>query len=128
TIILWDVSAAIADITKLPTQPESTSRAASTPKKTDSMTPWFYLSFAKTDGDIYFQQFVSDLSLEISHRYGRSVSLVHDLSSSESWTKSVLDAVRTCKVAICVLSPSYFVSEWCGKEFQIFRNRSASSK
>jgi hypothetical protein len=66
--------------------------------------------------------------MEISLLQGAPISLFHDSSAGESWSESLRNAVRTCRVAICILTPAYFASESCGKEYEVFSRRSAKGQ
>jgi WD40 repeat protein/MinD-like ATPase involved in chromosome partitioning or flagellar assembly len=128
SMIVWDLSGAMPEVKEevvVKPRPADVTIPASKTAKT-ATAPMFYLSFARIDGENkYFTQFVSDLSMEISMLQGTPVSLFQDPSVGESWSESLRNAVRTCRVAICVLTPAYFASESCGKEYEIFRQRSA---
>jgi len=39
------------------------------------------------------------------------------------WNTKLEEALQTCRVFIPIYSPSYFRSEYCGKEFKVFRDR-----
>lgn len=127
TLIVWDLSTAMNEVKEVVAHPEPLTPQVSRLEQTKEADPWFYISFAKADGDVYFQQFVSDLSIELAALLGPSISLFQDLSLAESWSEGIRHAVRTCKVAICILTPTYFQSESCGREFQVFRDRSSRS-
>jgi len=125
SMVAWDLSGAITEEVKDKTigvpSPIAVTPGVSKPAKLAERD--YYLSFARADADKYFQQFVSDLSQEMSLIRNEPISLLQDLSIGESWSDSLRNAVRTCKVAICILTPSYFRSESCGKEYEIFRRR-----
>jgi len=124
SLIVWDLSAAVTEVKKEVVKAEPVTKSPRVRESKKPSAPVFYVSFARSDADKYFQKFISDLSMELSFLQAQQVSLFHDLSVGEDWAKTVGNAVRTCKVAICILTPAYFLSESCGKEFEVFLRRS----
>lgn len=41
----------------------------------------------------------------------------------DDWDAEISKAVRTAKSLICLVSPRYLVSVWCGRELEVFRRR-----
>jgi hypothetical protein len=94
-------------------------------------TPWFFLSYARVDRDKRLEEFHSDLVREVQRRAAlgdlkpEQIGFL-DLSSIKtgaSWSKKIAAALQTCRVFVCLYSPSYFKSEYCGKELQAFLSR-----
>ena len=46
-----------------------------------------------------------------------------DIKTGADWERRLGDAVRKARVLVCFCSPTYFNSEFCAKEFEIFRLR-----
>src|ERR1700749_1115042 len=94
---------------------------------------WFFLSYARLDRETapkdqdYIKSFYEDLRrnlLQMKPQAGE-VGFFDDkgISHGSAWQPTLNQALATCRVLICVYSPAYFISEYCGKEFQIFRTR-----
>ncbi len=99
--------------------------------KADKATQYeyiFYLSYAHSDGDQYVQKLFKDLSDEVRRLSATGLGSVGfaDFSSigvGDAWRPQILKALGTSRLAVCLYSPAYFASEYCGKEFQLFRWR-----
>ena len=50
------------------------------------------------------------------------VDRTHILPGQE-WSDELAEALRTTETMVCLYSPSYFVSEYCGKEMQVLLDR-----
>jgi hypothetical protein len=46
-----------------------------------------------------------------------------EILSGAQWERTILRALLKSRMMISILSPSYFMSEWCKKEFQIMHYR-----
>ena len=46
-----------------------------------------------------------------------------DLQLGDQWPVRLRDALQTCRTMVCLYSPWYFKSEYCGKELAVFRSR-----
>jgi hypothetical protein len=49
------------------------------------------------------------------------------IDTGEEWRAELATAVHEASVLVCFLSPTYFNSEWCAKEFAVFRRRLAAA-
>jgi FxsC-like protein len=89
-----------------------------------------FFSYARVDSDDYLNRFHEDLAGRLA-RYGglpKNEAIFRDVSNLEigdAWPDELTQAISTCKVLICVVTPSYFSRPWCGKEFEFFRRRLA---
>jgi FxsC-like protein len=97
----------------------------------------FFLSYARKDaldakGEIsYFKDFKDELTKWVSSALGPVAELNKDIAfyDQESiplgadWDAELRNALQTSRVMICLLSPNYFASEYCGKEFEVFSRR-----
>ena len=45
------------------------------------------------------------------------------IATGEEWEERLSDAAHHAQVLVCFVSPTYFNSEWCAKEFDLFRRR-----
>lgn len=143
TLILWDTGKALSDWkAKLPAQAKPPADRAPVPMSLEqdikvgkplrftTKRYRFYVSYARADRDKYFEKCMSDLTRELlGHTGGTKESLVFAdqsmTSHGEEWPAAIAEILRTCETAICLASPAYFKSEFCGKEFQILLERSS---
>ncbi len=51
-----------------------------------------------------------------------------DIEAGAQWPATLSDALRTSRVAVCLYSPHYFNSTWCGKELQVFLERATNHR
>src|SRR4051812_34787147 len=96
------------------------------------MGEWFFLSYARHDRDDdpfeCVRKFYADLNREIVRL--RVVKAgpagFYDgtgLQQGADWPEELAAALNACRVMVCLYSPAYFDSEFCGKEFAIFSAR-----
>ncbi|MCP4545491.1 MAG: TIR domain-containing protein [bacterium] len=93
-------------------------------------THLFFLSYARFDVDEYLDRFYDDLVREVR---GLSKDFVDtqmigfrdsaDIFPGDNWRQSLIDALRTARVFIYLISPVYFSRKWCGKEWAAFEMR-----
>lgn len=81
---------------------------------------------AQDDADL--QKFVLELENEIRQlpRPATNQVLFFDTDNikvGHEWPESLSQGLRTSRTCVCLYSPSYFNSKWCGREYQVFRNR-----
>ena len=92
----------------------------------------FFLSYTRANNDAFLQSFFEALSQAIRDRRGLAKSAVvgffdqRDLELGEQWDQSIVEALQTSSVLLAVASPAYFKSEYCGKEWELFRRRIAA--
>lgn len=93
---------------------------------------WFFLSYARLDrqADKFkcIEKFFDDLNERV-----RPLKKIREeyagffdgtgIEPGESWPDSLGQSLSTCHVMICLYSPAYFDSEYCGKEWEVFRSR-----
>jgi FxsC-like protein len=87
--------------------------------------PYFFLSYARVDGDGYLEKFYADLCEAVRLRTGHRIDDIgfrdeSDLELGVNWPTRLVDALGSARVFVAVCSPSYFASEMCGKEWQTF--------
>lgn len=92
---------------------------------------WFFLSYARADGP-YVTKFLQDVAQQVRSKE-EALSKVDpaeigfmDRASTEpgdDWDHALLDALCHARVLVCMLSRGYLASEYCAKEFEVFRRR-----
>jgi TIR domain-containing protein len=94
--------------------------------------PWYFLSYARLDlvNDPFkcIKKFYEDLDKEV-----RRVKVIDEgvagffdglsLQQGSDWPVALVEALSSCRVLICMYSPAFFDSEYCGREWQIFNSR-----
>ncbi len=89
----------------------------------------FFMSYAREDLENQrktFDKLVDELFIKLGRKVPREQIGFSDekgILNGEQWPDELARALRTSRVMICLHSPSYFNSEWCGKEWRIFRGR-----
>lgn len=90
----------------------------------------FYISYARVDSDGYLQKFFEDLTYAIQIRLGfpRDTEVgffgQREFDPQSQWPDDSIEALRTSRTMVSILSPAYFSSEYAGKEWQLFETRS----
>ncbi|MDG4827861.1 TIR-like protein FxsC [Solwaraspora sp. WMMD1047] len=90
---------------------------------------YFFLSYARSDDDPYVEQFFRDLCGEVRVRAGLASSEevgffdTHSIGIGATWSSELVDALAESGTFVALCSPRYFVSEACGREWQIFTER-----
>src|SRR3954466_15961762 len=89
--------------------------------------PLFFLSYARSrlrpddgsDPDRFAAKFFADLSDNVAHLTGAALPGFMDrhTAAGTPWSDRLSEALGTCRVFVALLSPSYFTSEWCGREW-----------
>jgi len=46
-----------------------------------------------------------------------------EIQGGSDWEQTILNSLLQSKIMVPILSPSYFMSEWCKREFQVFHYR-----
>jgi hypothetical protein len=88
----------------------------------------FYLSHARGDDNSLIMRFFRDLRTEVELTIGASQEIgfidQETIWIGQELPPSIANALRTTRVAVCLISPSYLSSDRCGKEFQFLLERS----
>src|SRR5262245_8968775 len=87
--------------------------------------PYFFLSYARVDGNGYLEKFYADLCEGVRSRTGYRIDDIgfrdeSNLQLGVNWSTALVDALTSARVFVALCSPSYFASENCGKEWQTF--------
>src|SRR5262244_3020632 len=70
------------------------------------------------------QHFSSRLNQRVKSLTGKSGFVDRtDIRAGQEWPDELAEALRTAETMVCLYSPSYFRSEYCGKEMQVFLDR-----
>jgi FxsC-like protein len=89
---------------------------------------FFFFSYARNDAeDKYLRKFYNELTIEIAGRLGSKANdigfLDINLPPGTVWAEGTARAIASCKVFIPAYSPSFFKSNYCGKEWHCFQRR-----
>jgi FxsC-like protein len=92
------------------------------------MAHTFFLSYARSDADSYFKRFRQELAEAVRVRVSGALEDVafvdrDDILPGEEWRVELADALRHSKVLVPVYSRSFFSSDYCGREWTVFRQR-----
>ncbi|HEX6899517.1 MAG TPA: pentapeptide repeat-containing protein [Thermoanaerobaculia bacterium] len=90
--------------------------------------PIFFFSYARADTDEFMDRFFLDLSKAVHQRLTDSAPNtgyrdVRNLAVGDPWPEELSKALSTCRAFVCLLSPRFVGSEYCGKELAAFRHR-----
>lgn len=101
-------------------------------------SPVFFVSYARRDFEYpvfreFLNTFVNDIAALVAQNIGRShldiaYIDVNDIHAGELWSPELADSLKLCAVGMPLFSPNYFTRESCGKEFQVFLDRSNRKK
>jgi hypothetical protein len=94
--------------------------------KSESSEYDIFLSYARADNrnnDQYVEKLARTISEIYRQRTGRELRIFLDLdeiATAQEWESRIHVALRRSSVMVSVLSPSYFASYWCGREWDSF--------
>ncbi|EFC82656.1 hypothetical protein FrEUN1fDRAFT_4229 [Parafrankia sp. EUN1f] len=110
---------------------------AGVPEEPEAWPLYFFLSYARADssGEPYLEKFYRDLRAEVRLRAGasdaRTVGFfdLRTIEPGQAWSTEIGAALARCRTFIAMCSPTFFASEYCGREWTAFdeRLRSAST-
>lgn len=89
---------------------------------------WFFFSYARLDRDPYLKKFYNELADTVRLKVGGNRDEVgffdaEDIEPGQEWPATLAGALQVARVFVPVYTPSYFASEFCGKEWQVFEDR-----
>ncbi|WP_416970717.1 TIR-like protein FxsC [Streptomyces sp. 4F14] len=97
--------------------------------------PYFFLSYPHlhlrdhSDPNIWVQRLFHDLTGHIRNltvvEPGTAGFMDQSITAGRIWSDEVADALANCRVFVPLLSPRYFASSWCGREWWAFMQRKA---
>jgi FxsC-like protein len=97
----------------------------------------FFLSYASSDRDQSgshkqadaVERFFADLTERLSQKAGVPIAeagfAYHKNRLGAEWPPALVEALKSSQAMVCLYSPWYFKSEYCGKELAVFRDRVA---
>lgn len=89
----------------------------------------FFFSYTRANNDPYLQTFFQDLQEEVRQRRGLPAGAQvgffdqRSIELGDAWDDDIVAALQTCKVMVSLASPAYFNSDYCGREWALFRRR-----
>ena len=88
------------------------------------------VSYSMRDSDSYLGRFLDELKVAADQAVGRELrfAIDHGLEPGSDWKTEWLEALRTCRAGVALLSPHYYASEWCTKELEVLRRRIRDEK
>ncbi|MFM9448708.1 TIR-like protein FxsC [Streptomyces acidiscabies] len=105
-----------------------------------SAQPYFFLSYAPVprsasdagEPDLWVHRLFRDLSSHILNmtavRADSAGFMDRSLTAGRIWNDELAYALGTCRVFVPLLSPRYVTSEWCGREWWAFAQRTATAR
>ena len=96
-----------------------------------SMTYVFFASYARLDNNRFARliDVVGELRDRVRAKLGASatdqIGFVDssDILTGQEWETRLASELHSARVLVCFMSPTYFNSEWCTREFAVFRQR-----
>ena len=95
--------------------------------------PYFFLSYRRSqyrpsgssEPDRWIRKFYKDLCTDLHQLTSAPVPGYMDVQTplGHDWPDELVEALCCCKVFVPLLTPGYFDSEWCGKEWAAFIQR-----
>jgi FxsC-like protein len=94
----------------------------------------FFLSYARADEgeNAEVMEFVDYLKSEVAAAIGRddgekTAFIDGDIEPARDWSRDISEGLRTSKSLVCLMTPSYIDSVYCGREFAAFQQRLATA-
>lgn len=87
--------------------------------------PYLFLSYARADANGHLDRFLKDLCEEVRGRTGvrfEDIGFrdVQNVPLGTDWRVRLAEAIASARVFVALGSPSYFNSDMCGREWQMF--------
>ena len=85
-----------------------------------------FLSYARIDdseNEHYVEHLVSELASIYRRQVGRELRVFFDrqaIVTAQEWEREIRSALSRSSIMVAVLSPAYFSSPWCGREWDTF--------
>jgi hypothetical protein len=85
----------------------------------------FFTSYARDNKTRYLEKFVRELSQQVLDKTNFPPEQIgffdgSNIETGQDWVRVLGDALRTCKVIVCLCTPRSLNSQFCGKEMQVF--------
>src|SRR5436305_10416421 len=89
---------------------------------------WFFFSYARLDRDPYLKKFYNELVDSVRVNAGGNRGEIgffdtEDIEPGQEWPAALAAALQTARVFVPVYTPSYFISEFCGREWRVIEER-----
>ncbi|MCM3886460.1 TIR-like protein FxsC [Frankia sp. R82] len=106
------------------------------PEQSEEFSFYFFLSCARPDANDnpFMYRFFRDLRHEVRVRSGlpraEDVGFIDTTSilPGTDWPKELASALAKCRTFVAICSPTYFASEYCGREWSFFAERQRASQ
>ena len=91
-----------------------------------------FTSYAQADREPYLTKFVDEFRKTLGGFQGihdeeerkKLAFFDRDIVGGEKWSNAIVSALRDARVLVCLLSHTYLRRPWCGRELQVFLERS----
>ena len=91
-----------------------------------------FTSYAQADREPYLSKFVDDFRDTLGGFQGihdkedrkKLAFFDRDIVGGEKWSNAIISELQDARVLVCLLSHTYLRREWCGRELQVFLERS----
>lgn len=98
------------------------------------MTSVVFTSYAQTDSDKYLVDFVKEFRNTLGGFQGvhdkderqKIAFFDRDVPGGDKWSDTIIAAMSTAQVLVCLMSHTYLRRPWCGRELQVFLDRNAA--
>jgi len=95
-----------------------------------------FTSYAQADREPYLRKFVDEFRNTLGGFQGLATEeerkelafFDRDVPGGEKWSNAILTAVNEARVMVCLLSHTYLRRPWCGRELQVFLERSDAAQ
>src|ERR1022692_2868223 len=95
------------------------------------MAPPVFASYAQLDRDKDLETFIKEFRKELlksSPKLSETAETVvffdrDGVKAGDRWSQTIVDAVNGAETLLCLMSPTYFTREWCGRELEAFIRR-----
>jgi hypothetical protein len=102
-------------------------RAVLPPRPTDA--PFFFTSYANREDDQdHVAEFHEQLEHELRIKRGRNLTSTgfldrHSLQLGLTWREPMVEAIRSTRLLVALITADYFESEWCRREWAVMMER-----
>ncbi|HXI23274.1 MAG TPA: FxsC protein [Pyrinomonadaceae bacterium] len=92
---------------------------------------WFFLSYARLDRDGDHHKCINKFYEDLQERVRLKIPSAdqpgfydgENIQQGDDWPSALVKALMDTRLIICMYSPSYFSSDYCGRELEIFTRR-----
>ncbi|HEY0151400.1 MAG TPA: toll/interleukin-1 receptor domain-containing protein [Longimicrobium sp.] len=88
-----------------------------------------FTSYAQRDRDKHLDRFIAEFSEELRSARGAPDATRMaffdriGVKAGDRWSQTITDELSAADVLLCLMSPTYFTREWCGRELEVFLQR-----